>query len=121
MKSSLNSPSSLTSKLRSFKDTRKEIMGELDQINDKAKVLDSLVQTKFDKYETDWEILNPLVKKIEKMAESMAIVDGTKCFWYQLESCKGQMSEAVERIKKSIKDLKKDQTKVNTKVQEELT
>jgi hypothetical protein len=73
----------------------------------------------FSQYEKDWEILHPIMDKIVKMADSMFIVANT-CVWTQLDGYKDEMSETVDKINKSIKEVKKDHGKNMSKTQNEL-
>lgn len=84
----------------------------------KTQVIDDQVQN-FSQYEKDWEILHPIMDKIVKMADSMFIVANT-CVWTQLDGYKDEMSETVDKINKSIKEVKKDHAKNMSKTQNEL-
>ena len=63
--------------------------------------------------------MHPIMDKIVKMADSMFIVANT-CVWTQLDGYKDEMSETVDKINKSIKEVKKDHAKNMSKTQNEL-
>lgn len=71
--SGLSKLTKLTSKLSAFQQVKKDLVMQINSINEWRKSLDSTIQRVLKSYEDDWKSLNPIVKKLVTMAGEVTI------------------------------------------------